>query len=557
MTLGRWLTALALCCLGCETGDLPATAPGAEPEAAPPDERPAVEIDDFAPGPIAMRRLTRSQYVATIRGVFGTDLEVLEPTEVDLRIEGLLTVGAGEASITPAGIERYEAAARQVALDVLGPERRDALLDCAPADADQPDDACARAFITSTAPLVLRRPLRDGEAEAYVSVAREATEILGDFHRGLQAVLSAWLLTPDFLFIQAQSEPGDGPTPLTPLSLASRLSYFLWHRGPDAELLAAAADGRLATDAGYAEQVDRLLADAPRLEAGVRALFTDLYDLDALETIEKDLDAFPQFSSRAIEDAREQTLRTLVDHLLVKRRDYRDLFTTRETVITRNLGPLYAVPAEEGWQPYAFPEGSARAGILSHVSFLALQARAARSSPVLRGVFVLDNLLCSPIPPPPADVNFEAIAPESGSGATARERLGVHRADPTCAACHDSIDPIGLALENFDAVGQFRLTEGDAPIDTSGDLFGKPFADVRDFYQVLHDSPLLTRCIVDKLFMHAVGRERVRAEQTLLRAIERDFEASGYDFVTLMKTIALSHGFRATVGPRSVEAADE
>ena len=539
---------------GCNDASTTAMEPEPGPP-PPPDDRPSIEVRDFVPGPIAMRRLTRSQYISSIRGIFGDDLEVLPPTEVDIRIEGLLTVGAGTASVTPAGIERYEAAARQVALDVLGAERREQVLRCTPADPDAPDDDCARTFITEIAPLVLRRRLRDGEAEAYVAAARGVTETLGDFHRGLQAVLSAWLLTPDFLFIQARAESdagdADAGRKLTGLTMASRLSYFLWNRGPDAALLAAALDGTLDTEDGYEAQLDRLLADEDKLAAGMRALFTDLYELDELEHVEKDLAAFPLFTSRAIEDAREQTLRTIVDHLLIERLDYRDLFTTRKTFMTRNLGPIYNVPAAEEWAPFTFPENSARGGILSHASFLALQARASRSSPVLRGVFVLDNLLCAPIPPPPADVNFEAIAPESGSGATARERLAVHRADPACAGCHDAIDPIGLALENFDAVGQFRVMENDAIIDSAGDLFGTPFGDVRGFYRALRDSPLLTRCIVDKLFMHAVGREGVSTETPLLRAIERDFADNGHDFVVLLKTIALTHSFRATSGPRA------
>lgn len=553
---------LALAPLGaCDDAASPSSG-STEPEPRPPttpDERSAIEVRDYVPGPIAMRRLTRSQYVSSIRGVFGDDLEVLPPTEVDIRIEGLLTVGAGTASVTPAGIERYEASARQVAADVLGADRRAQVLRCTPADRDAPDDDCARTFIEEIAPLVLRRSLRDGEADAYVAAARGVTETLGDFHQGLQAVLSAWLLTPDFLFIQAQTQPtvdgADDPTPtgltLTGLTMASRLSYFLWNQGPDAALLAAALDGALDTNDGYEVQLDRLLTDEDKLAAGMRALFTDLYELDELDHVEKDLAAFPLFTSRAIEDAREQTLRTIVDHLLIRRLDYRDLFTTRKTFMTRNLGPIYNVPAGEDWAAFEFPENSARGGILSHASFLALQARASRSSPVLRGVFVLDNLLCAPIPPPPADVNFEAIAPGSGAGDTARERLAVHRADPACAGCHDAIDPIGLALENFDAVGQFREMENDALIDSGGELFGTPFGDVRGFYRALRDSPLLTRCIVDKLFMHAVGREGIRDETPLLRAIERDFADNGHDFVVLLKTIAMTHSFRATSGPRA------
>lgn len=523
----------------------------------PDDTRPSIEVRDFEPGPMAMRRLTRSQYVASVEAIFG-DIDVLPPTEVDIRVEGLLTVGAGETSVTPAGLERYEAASRLIAAEALSETRRDRILDCSPASPTAADDACTASFVEAIAPLVLRRALRDGESDVYVAAARSATNTLGDFYKGLEAILSAWLLSPDFLFIQERALPaaeGVQGRILTGTALASRLSYFLWNRGPDAELLRAAVSGDLDTDAGYQAQVDRMLADDEKLERGVRALFSDLYDLERLDTIEKDADAFPQFTSAAVEDAREQTLRTIIDHLVVQRADYRDLFTTRKTFMTRHLGPIYNVPVGEDWEAYEFQEGGARAGILSHVSFLALNARTSRSSPVLRGLFVLDTLLCTEIPPPPAEVNFEAIAPESGSGATARERLAVHRAEPTCAGCHNLIDPIGLALENFDAIGQFRTEENSVTIDTHGDIFGESYADVRGFQQTLRASPLLTSCMVEKLFMHAVGREAAEAEDPLLAALGRDFEADGYDFVALMRHVALTHGFRATSGPREVETA--
>ncbi len=520
---------------------------------------PAIELRDFTPGPIAMRRLTRAQYVATVRGVFGDDLEVLAPTEVDVVAEGLVTVGAKVASMTPTGMEGYLLSARQVAATSLTPARRASLAGCAPASITAPDDACAAAFVAKVGPLVLRRALSAGEPERYVQRARAATEALGDFWAGLEAVVVGWLVSPEFLFIQerAGADAGDGSgARLTPMTLASRLSYFFWGRGPDAALLAAAADGSLATEAGYTAQVDRLLADGPRLERGVRALFRDLLGLGALATVDKDDDHFPALTAAALEDAEEQTLRTIVDHLLVQRADYRDLMTTRKTFMTRNLGPIYEVPVVEDWESHTFPAGGARAGLLSQVSFLALNARAVRSSPVLRGVFVLDRLLCVKIPPPPGDVSFDAVATGTNNAPTARERLAAHRTHPSCSGCHTVMDNIGLALENFDAIGRFRVHEAGVTIDSSGDLLGVPYSDVRGFYQALRDTPELPRCAVHKLLMHAVGRPSVAAEWRLVKALTADFEADGYDFVELMRKVALSHGFRATVGPQQAAATE-
>jgi len=543
--------ALALV-FGAATG-CPSDTPAAPDAVATPDVPlgPSIELTDFTPGPIAMRRLTRAQYVATVRGIFGDDLEVLEPREVDIRVEGLATIGAQTASVTPAGIESYEATARQIASVALSAERREQVMTCSPADAALPDDTCARELVDNVAPLVLRRPLIDGEADRFVAQARSNAETLGDFWAGLEAVLVGWLMSPEFLFIQERATTADdGVARLTGLTLASRLSFFFWNRGPDAELLAAATDGSLDTDAGYTAQVDRLIADAPQLERGVRALFTDLLELDELSHVSKDGNAFPAFTAAALEDAREQTLRTIVDHVLTQRADYRDLFTTRKTFMTRDLGPIYEVPVADEWEPHEFPEGSPRAGILTQMSFLALKARTSRSSPVLRGEFVLDRLLCLSIPPPPPDVSFDAVAPTDANAPTARERLAAHRLDPGCAACHNTIDPIGLALENFDAIGRYRTEEKGFPIETYGDVLGVPFSDVRGFHQVLRNTPQLTECMVHKLFMHGVGRPSTDAEELLLHALDADFAEDGYDLVALMRHIALSHGFRATSGPR-------
>ena len=318
-----------------------------------------------------------------------------------------------------------------------------------------------------------------------------------------------------------------------------------------------AADGSLLDDEVYRAQIERLIGDEERLEAGVRALFVDLLELDDLSRTSKDSAAFPAYTATAIEDAYEQTMRTIVDHLLVQRADYRDLFTTRRTFMTRSLGPIYDVPVATDWEAFEFPEGSPRAGIQSHMSILALNAHESRSSPVLRGLFVLDKLLCVTIPPPPADISFDGFAPSDTNAPTARERLASHREDPACAGCHDMIDPIGLALENFDAVGQFRTHERGGVIRSDGEIFGAEYDDVRGFHQTLRDSPLLTRCAVHKLLMHGVGRQTVWDERALIDALEGDFERDGYDFVSLMRHIALSHAFRATSGPAELDEGDD
>ena len=303
----------------------------------------------------------------------------------------------------------------------------------------------------------------------------EAADELHDFYGGLAVALEGLLMAPQTLFVADRAEPDParpGYARLDAYSLASRLSFFLWNAAPDDELLRAAETGRARQRKGLAKAVDRMLA-SPRLETGVRAFFDDMLRFDDFAVLAKDPGIYPVFGAETIEDAREQTLRTLVDHLLVRKRDYRDLFTTRDTFMSPSLAAIYDVPAPPGWTPYTSPPDSPRAGLLTQVSFLAAHAHPGRSSPTLRGKALRELLLCQTVPRPPPNVDFSLLEDPDSRLKTARERLDLHRTNPVCAGCHKITDPIGLAFENFDGAGQFRATERGAAIDASGALDGK------------------------------------------------------------------------------------
>lgn len=514
-----------------------------------------------AGGPIAMRRLTAAQYRASIADALGPDLVIAGRLEPDNRRAGLLAIGASYVSVTAAGFEQYEAIARTVAEQALDPIRRDALVPCAPESAAQPDDACAEAFVRAVGGTLLRRTLTEEDLAPWVTLARAATAALGDFYGGLEATLAALLVSPEFLFRVEVAEPdprAPGRQRLTNESMAARLSYLLWNTTPDAELLAAAAGGELTEDDGLARQVDRLLA-SPRLEAAVRAFFSDLYGLEEIEEglVRKDPALFPAFSQAMINDAREQTLRVIADHLLVRDGDYRGLFTTRHSFMTRTLGVVYRVPvrAPAGWEAYDFPAGGPRAGLLTHVSLLALRSHPGRSSPTLRGKFVREVLLCTDVPPPPGDIDFSMFAEEGGADRrTARERLTVHVTEQVCAGCHALMDPIGLALEQLDGIGAYRETENGAPIDPSGELNGVRFADAADLGAVLSRDAGLGPCFVESLFRYAVGRDIDAGEWAWLSALEADVAARGYRWRDLLRAITLGEPFRTTSGPRIADA---
>lgn len=512
------------------------------------------------PGPIAMRRITADQYRQTIADVFDPAIEVTGRFEPDARKSGLLAVGTAWVGITPAGFEQYDAMARRIAEQVLAPDQRARFVPCTPEGAVKPDAACAEAFVRQVGLRLFRRPLSDAEVASRVALADAATKQVGDFHAGLRVVLASLLVSPEFLFRveRASAEPTDPKSlRLDDYSLAARLSHFFWNTTPDPELLEAAARGELASDEGLVRAVDRLLA-SPRVEAGVRAYFADVLGFDALEDVSKDTVVYPRFSRKVLEDAREQTLRVVSDHLVTRRADYRELFTTRRSFMSRNLGVVYGVPvrAREGFEAMEFDADSPRTGIQSHVSVLALHAHPGRSSATLRGIFVREALLCQEVPAAPANVDFTVVQDVANPDLeTARERLEAHRTEAACANCHRLVDPVGLALEPYDGSGMFRATENGAAIDASGDLDGEAFVGPVGLGETLAASEAVSACAVLGLFRYALGREPELGEKAFLRGLEARFEEADYRFPDLMREIALSVPFRRTSGAREAEIA--
>ena len=346
-------------------------------------------------GTLGMRRLTEAQYRQSIADIFGADIKVAARFEPDIRRDGLLAVGASEVTVTRAGFEQYDNLARSIAAQAVDEKHRATLVPCTPASAKAPDPACATLFLRKVGRLVLRRPLTDEKLHALVEIANNQSKSAGNFYSGIEFALVGLLEAPDFLFRvdEAVADPAHpGAERLDDFSKAARLSFFLWNSTPDDELLTAAEHGDLDSKEGLTRQADRLLASA-RLDGGVRAFFADMLNFDGLAMVEKDPTLYPRFSRTVIVDAEEQTLRTIADHLVAQRGDYRDLFTTRRTFMTRTLGTVYRVPvsAEKGWEPFEFPQDDPRAGLQTQNRFQALHRPKGRSSPTLRGKAVRET----------------------------------------------------------------------------------------------------------------------------------------------------------------------
>ncbi len=517
--------------------------------------------------PSATRRLTSEQYKVIIEDIFGPTIRLGGRFEPELRVDGLFEVGAGLVSVSPAGMEQYDAMARTIASQVVDEDHRKLLVPCVPQSSAEPDDSCAREFLNGVGRLLFRRPLNDEEQQAYVSAAHEATETLEDFYAGLSLSLGAMLTSPQFLFRHEVLEPDPdkpGEYRLDAYSRASRLSFFLWNAGPDLALLEAAGRGDLETIEGVETQVERMIA-SPRLRDGVRAFFSDMLQFEGLDTLTKDTEIYPKFNAKVAADAREQTLRTLLHTLLDQNGDYRDIFTTKETFLTQELASLYKVPlvndvpngSPDTWQAYTFPEEDPRAGIHMQVSFVALHSHPGRSSPTLRGQAIRETMMCQHVPAPPGDVSFTIIQDTSNPVyKTARARLDAHNSEPMCAGCHKITDPIGLALENFNGAGEWQTTENGERIDTSGSLDGASYEDAAGLGQALRNNAAVPTCLVERYISYGLGRKPTRGETPWTRQLNESFAESGYTLPHLIRKIAVSPEFFRISMPNAIEQQD-
>ena len=504
---------------------------------------------------ITFVRLTAEQYRNSIRDIFGDSIEITgNAIAAGVREAGLMAVGGRRLTLSSSEVESYEVLALDVASQVMSPSRRNTLIPCRPENENVFDGDCAREFISTVGFHLFRRPLSEYEIGSYSAMASKATESLGGFYIGLQAALVGMMVSPDFLFRIERSVPSQetpGIRHLDAWSRASRLSFFLWNTTPSPALLQAAQSGELMFEAGLDEQVQQMIA-SPRIEDGLRAFFSDMLAFDRFDTLDIDTTLYPKFTKNVEDEAREQTLRTIADHLLEQDLDYRDLFDSRKTFLTPALAALYGVPIsirqEMGgvvpWVPYEYPEDHIRVGLLGQATFLSLFSHPGASSPTLRGKAVREHLLCQTIPPPPGDVDFSLVRDtDNPEFRTARDRLTEHRNNPTCAGCHTLMDPIGLALEIFDASGVFRNMENGALIDTSGQWLGQEYSDVRELTLMFKNDPTLTSCLVQRAYNYGTAREPTPSEVQWLNSTHSQLRQEGVYWRELLQRISENPDF--------------
>ena len=423
------------------------------------------------------------------------------------------------------------------------PSRRSVLV-CRPADGGDAG-TCARTILSSLARRAYRRPVTDTEIETLLDFYEEGSGQAG-FERGIQFALERILIAPQFLF-RLEDDPADGGARrISDLELASRLSFFLWSSIPDDDLLDVAARGALSDPTVLEQQVQRMLAD-PKSKAMLTNFFGQWLWLRNMATVTPDPDIFPGFDDTlrlAFQRETELFLESQVheDHSAL------DLLTANYTFVNERLARHYGIPNVYGshFRRVALTNG-VRAGLLGHGSVLTVTAYPNRTSPVVRGKWILDNLLGTPPPDPPPDVPQLEDDDKGDVPSSMRAKMELHRRNPVCSSCHSMLDPLGFALENFDAVGKYRATEGDGtPIDASG-LFpsGAPFDGPADFRTILleHRDAFLTT-LTQKMLTYALGRGVEYSDMPAVRRVVRQAAASDYRWSSLVLGIVESTPFQ-------------
>jgi hypothetical protein len=452
---------------------------------------------------------------------------------------------SGPYDLTP---ENYRAA------DSVHPPSREQIFVCAPGSvtgpeaADDPEAlACARNVLGTLARRAYRRPVFASDVDPLLGFFAEGAHD-GGFDAGVQFALKRLLVSPEFLFrVELDPERMAPHTAykLGDFELASRLSFFLWSSIPDEQLLTAAEAGELRTAEGRARQVQRMLAD-PRAEALVENFSGQWLYLRNLEAIVPVQSYFPDFDDTLREALRRET-ELFFASIVREDRSVLDLLQANYTYMNERVAAHYGVNGVKGphFRRVHWPEGSPRRGLLGHASILSVTSYPDRTSPVIRGEWILKNLLGTPPPAPPPDVPVLVETDGSGVALTMRARLERHRADPNCASCHSLMDPLGFALENFNAIGQWR-TIGDAgePIDAMGGLpDGTEFDGVEGLRQALLSSELFLITMTERLMTYALGRGVEARDMPTVRQVVREASRQDHRFSAFVLGIVESPAF--------------
>ncbi len=423
---------------------------------------------------------------------------------------------------------------------------RQRIFSCRPATEPR-QVSCAREILQRLGSQAFRRTIGERDLNGLLALYKKGAAE-GGFEGGIRLALEGLLASPKFVFrFEEPPARATGAYALGALDLASRLSFFLWAAPPDAALIAAAESGKLTTTAGFEREVRRMLADrrSDVLATRFAAQWLRLQDLDA---INPDVRTYPDYDDQ-LKRAMKRETELFVQHIIRNDRPVLELFTADYTFADERLARHYRIPGVIGseFRKVTYPD-TTRRGVLGHGSVLTLTSHAERTSPVLRGKWVLEVLLGTPPPAPPPNVpDLDATAEaEDGRLRTVRERMEEHRKNPACASCHRMIDPIGLALEPFDVTGAWRIRDNGSPIDARSEFYdGAALAGPADLQQALmRRSTSLLRTFTENLMTYALGRRLDAVDMSTVRAVVSQAQAADYRFSSFVSAIVKAPSFR-------------
>ena len=497
-----------------------------------------------------LRRLTHAQYNNTVRDLLNDQSKLADQFPPEDYVNGFRNQYLAQ-NTSPLLAEAYASAAEKLAKKVfLGGDTQN-LVPCAPKSFD--DAACRDQFVKTFGRRAFRRPLQQAEVARYSKLFQAEATVQKQFLAGAQVIIEIMLQSPNFLL---RAENGTLPEN-RPYEIASKLSYFIWNSMPDDTLLQSAAAGELNSAAGVEKQARRML-QSPKARESVDEFFTEWLRFDRLSGTVRDRRQYPQFSPELTLAMTEETKR-LASHLVWTNTNFMEFFSAPYTFVNADLARLYKLDVPKGeYEKVPLASSTERAGVLSHASFLTMTSKPGETSPTARGLFIREQFLCQDVPQPPPGVNANLPPVTREKPMTQRERLGVHLSNPGCASCHTLIDPIGLGLEKFDAIGGHRpklsltiqparFEKNEQPktvqldLDTSGQVAGLPnsaFSSPRELGMILAATPQCQQCVAKQLFRYMAGRHENRVDRAVIDQAFSDFEKSLFRFQELIVALA-------------------
>lgn len=496
------------------------------------------------PGEAPARRMTRFEYDNTVRDLLGDTTAPSSEFPAD-EVSGIFNNQADTLIVSQLLAEGYMTASEKVAGNAV--KNLDTLVGCDPKA--QTEQKCGAQFIESFGKRAFRRPL-DTDSRALLTGVFTKALTMWDYPSAIRLVIQTALQSSRFIYrlefgMPAPTAPG--VVKLDDYEMASRLSYLLWGSTPDQALMDAADAGELATSEQVSAQATRMLAD-PKARGVIENFHTQWLGLTRLETLDKDTTSFPTFTPALKTTWQKETLAFVDDVVLDGSGDLGTLLSAPYTMMDADTAAFYGIsggPSGSKFQ-HVDLDPKQRAGLLTQPSILALNAHVDQTSPVHRGKFVRERLLCEPIAPPPP--NVKAVPPPVDPNATTRERFSQHSNDPSCSTCHKLMDPIGFGFESYDAIGQFRTKEAGKAIDASGEVFGSKDANGKfngavELADRLATSEEVRACVVTQWFNYGHGRTTTTEDSCTIQQLNTTFASANYDVKALLIGLTQTDAF--------------